>query len=153
MSKRHVIRINQGRIISLWLRIIIVIFLLTGMMIVNLMMDETYAVFLSICFATPVLPIWNAFRLLEVDARSRAYYKGYWLAGIKWGDWHSYEAIQEVRVLGPGEGQSAKTNKRFKAFLILKNGEQIYLIGHNSRDKLEDHLKKIHEKLNLDKSN
>ncbi|XOV91973.1 MAG: hypothetical protein ACFHWX_17410 [Bacteroidota bacterium] len=153
MSRQYTIRINQGRIISLWLRILIVALLFVGILFINLYFKEEVAIVLSIFLAAPVLPFWNAFNLLEVDNQSRSYFKGFWLAGFKRGVWKSYEAIREIKIKDSGMNPSGKSTKYYKAYLIFENLDQIYLIGHNSQEKLKEQLKEIYKKLDLENKN
>tara|TARA_Y100001972_G_scaffold119404_1_gene160686 strand:+ start:4315 stop:4785 length:471 start_codon:yes stop_codon:yes gene_type:complete len=155
MPKKGIVRINQGRILPLWLRLFISGFLFVGMLYANFLMSEEIAILLTISLATPVLPIWNAYRLLEINNQAKAYLEGYWFAGFRLGPWKRFREIKEIRILKMANLHQLKRRSKGKAFgavMIMENEDQVYLIGSNSKDKLKGWLKEIYIKLELNKS-
>ncbi len=150
MSYRHTVRVKQGRIIPLWLRLILTVVLFCGMLLANFYLEEDLAILCSILFAMPIFPIWNAYYLLEVDNKVKAYLNGYWAAGITWGKWKSYREINEIIILGP-ESRKPKNRrsgkKAFEAYLSTDDGTKVYLLGNESKSKLKDRMKILYEKL------
>ncbi len=155
MAKKRIVRINQGRVLPIWLRLFISGLLFTGMFYVNFFLSEETAILLSIGLAAPILPMWNAYRIFEINNQSKVYLRGVWLAGFKFGDWKSFDHIHEIRIVNTGPTQTTRKSggKAFGAYLVLENQEQLYLIGSNSRDQLQKWLKQIYDKLELERFN
>jgi len=153
MPKKGIVRINQGRILPLWLRLLISTVLFMGMLYANFLLDKSIAVFVSIALAAPVLPIWNAYQLLEINNKSQVYLQGVWLAGFKLGRWKRFRKINEIRIEKAGEISQLKRksiSKKYGAIMVIDTRDQIYLIGSNSRDQLKVWMKEIYDKLQLE---
>jgi len=156
MPKKGIVRINQGRILPLWLRLTISGFLFVGMLYSNLLLNEEFAVFISIALAAPVLPVWNAYHLLEINNTAKVYLKGYWFAGLKFGQWKRFRQIDEITISEAKDVAQLKvraSNKTYAASMLMDGKEHIYLIGSNSKDQLKKWQKEICNKLELETSN
>ncbi len=155
MPKKGIVRINQGRILPLWLRLFISGLLFAGMLYANFLLNEEIAIFISIGLASPVLPVWNAYHLLEINKISKAYLNGYWLAGFKFGKWKHFQKIDEIIITNTKDMNKKKrvSNKAYSAIMTLDTKEEVFLIGSNSKDQLKKWLKEIYDKLELETSN
>ena len=156
MPKKGIVRINQGRLLPLWLRLIIAGFLFLWMLYANFLMSEGIAIFVSIGLAAPVLPVWNACFLLEINNKSKIYLEGYWFAGFRMGKWKNFSKINEIKIVEKDEARHLRRGsnmKNYSAVVVFENRDQIYLIGGNSSEKLKERLKEINDKLELERSN
>ncbi len=151
MPGKRNIRINQGRFLPLWLRLLISAFLFYCIIYSNLYFEEEMAVFISIFLATPVLPIWNTYKIFEINHQAKAYLSGYWVAGFKFGKWRRYNEIVEIRALEPQVRNKLhpRYQKNYAAYLVFEDDHQVYLLGNNSRDILKKSLREIYDKLDL----
>lgn len=154
MRKRQ-IKIDQGRVIPLYPRMLITSILVA---VLIYLMDQSAKPDLTfmtglIMGSTLLHGVWSSRKVLVMDQTAGTINQYYWLMGIKVKNRQEQGRGIKVILRRIGTEQKVPGNFPWKVFLLLEDGQEVFVI---SRDYSEDGLKvakEIAKKLGLEATN
>lgn len=151
------VRINQGKSLPLWLRIIIAIVSIFLMILTFQMIAAPWSIVLAILLSMIPPAGWFATNILEINTSMKMIFRGSWIMGFRFGEWkrfHELKTITEKKQIKTTsftlpDNKHITTNEEYQAFLEIESGEKIYLFGHPIEKRIKEKVETLNKKLKL----
>ena len=152
----RIIRINKGKAIKLPVRLVAVAAVITLTIKAVDWLPEPWSI-LSVIVISALLPgLWFATKVIMINEEEKTIFDGVWTMGLKFSKTRGYDAIEEIRlekakikptVFSISKKENILIDHEYRAFLILTNGDEYYLLSHPIKERVEEKLTKIRKKL------
>ena len=149
--------IHQGKSLALSMRLIAASLGCLLIILALTHLKATLALPLSMLLSLILPASWFATRVLEIDMKTKTFFKGSWVMGFKFGQQKRFEEIKmiskkvpikETEFVLPGN-KAFVTNHEYQAFAIVDSDLEVYLLGHPLEKKISEKIAKINKKLGL----
>ncbi len=153
----RIVRIKHGKSLPFAVRFIfigLICFLI--FLIFNYLAPE-FSIPTAMLVASLAPAFWFSTKIFIIDLEAKRLFKGFWSMGIRNGKWISFKSIsfniekkktKKTIYRLPDMGQVI-TDHEFISYVITDKGEKFYLFSHPEKDRSEQKLNSVKQKLGL----
>ncbi len=154
----RVVRINQGKALSLPFRFVIALILMGAIFKALVLLSEPYSIFVAIILSFLVPAIWFATSLIIIDEERHILFKGNWAMGFKFGKKIVFSSIKEILVKKVktkkkyhtlSNNQAFFSDQEYRAYVVIDSDEQYFLISHPNQERVKEKCNHLVKKLAL----
>ncbi|MEM6643270.1 MAG: hypothetical protein AAF616_09845 [Bacteroidota bacterium] len=152
----HSIKINQGKSLSLPLRLATTAASLTLIYYSFKLFPSPFSLIFPVSFSLIGPFFWFAIKLLEIDPLRKQVFTGIWSMGLRFGKWVEFKqaeiAVEETKIKPTEfllENRRVTVTREYRAFLVLENGSKIFMLSHPLQKRLQSKIQTLRHKLSL----
>ena len=151
-------RLNQGRIVSLPIRFFLTLMVFAVMFWSMTALSESIAIIVCILISLLLPLVWSSYYILEIDCQNQRIGELTWIAGIKRGNYTSYDSIEKIFINQTGSAQRmtsygghvhTKRAREYHAYLKTGDSRKFFLLSDSDPVKLEERIQPLVKKLNV----
>lgn len=122
------------------------------------MLPEPWSILIAIAISSFLPALWFATKVIIVDEEHKTIFDGVWTMGKKLGKPLKYHSIEKIFINKVKTKQTMYSlsnqanvvaNHEYRAYLKLDNGDKYFLFSHPLKERAEEKVTKIREKLAL----